>query len=84
MAKMKSKQEGVSGSLAEALMSSASRYAPIVAALGGIIAYVTFIPSPVGDLRFPIAIVYSLLAYFVIAALIRALFNPCSTTRCLR
>jgi len=77
MAKMKSGEEGVSGGVAEALMSSASRYVPVVAALGGIIAYVTFIPSPVGDLRLPITIMYSLLAYFVIAALIRALFNPC-------
>jgi len=77
MAEMKSKKEGVSGGLAEALMSSASRHAPIVAALVGIIAYVTFIPSPDADLRLPLIFMYSLLAYFVIAALIRALFNPC-------
>ncbi len=77
MANMEDEEEGVSGGLVEALISSASRYAPIVLALGGIIAYVTFIPSTVGDLGLPVTIMYSLLAYFVLAALIRALFNPC-------
>jgi len=77
MAKMKSEDEGVSGGLAEAFMSSASRYTPIVAALGGIIAYVTFIPGSEGDLRLPITIMSGLLAYLLIAAVIRALLNPC-------
>jgi len=77
MARMKIEQEGFSGALAEAVMSSAFRYAPVILALGGIIAYVTFNPSPVGDLRFPITILYSLLAYFALAALIRSLLNPC-------
>ncbi|MFC1719556.1 mechanosensitive ion channel family protein [Pseudomonadota bacterium] len=77
MARMKIEEKGFSGALAEAIMSSAFRYAPVVLALGGIIAYVTFYPSPAGDLRFPITILYSLLAYFVLAALIRALLNPC-------
>jgi len=77
MANMKIGEEGVSGALVAAFLSSASRYAPIVFALGGIVAYVTFIPSPVGDLRLPVAIICALLAYFVIAALVRGLLSPC-------
>ena len=74
---MNIEEEGVSGALLVALLSSASRYAPVVFALGGIIAWVTFIPTAVGDLRLPIIIIYGLLAYFVIAALVRGLLSPC-------
>ena len=77
IANMKIGEEGVSGALVSAFLSSAYRYAPIVFALGAIIAYVTFIPSPVGDRRLLLAIFYSLIAYFVIAALIKALLSPC-------
>lgn len=77
LANMRLEEEGISGALVEAFMASASHYAPIVLALGGIIAYATLIPGSVGDLQLPVTIMYGLLAYFVMAALIRALLNPC-------
>ena len=77
MDSMKLEGEGVSGALLDSLVASIARYAPVVLALAVVIAYATFIHGTAGDLQLPVNIMYSLLAYFVIAAVIRALLNPC-------
>ena len=76
-ARMKAGEEEVSAGLVQAVMACGASYAPILLALGGIIAYVTLIPHTDGDLPFVVNMMYGLLAYFAIAAGIRILLNPC-------
>jgi potassium efflux system protein len=76
-ARMKVGEEEVSAGLVQAVMACGASYAPILLALGGIVAYVTLIPRAGGDLPFVHTVMYSLLAYFAIAAGIRTLLNPC-------
>jgi len=78
-ARMKVGEEEVSAGLVQAVMACGISYAPILLALGGMLAYVVLIPRAGGDadLPFVVIILYSLLAYFAIAAGIRALLNPC-------
>lgn len=67
----------VSQGLVHAFMASVVRYAPVLLAMGGITAYVALIPRTGGDPPIVVSIFYSLLAYFAMAAVIRALLNPC-------
>ena len=76
-ARMKVEKEEVSAGLVQAVMACGASYAPILLALGGIIAYLALMPRAGGDLPFVLTMMYSLLAYFAIAAGIRALLNPC-------
>ena len=76
-ARMKVGEEEVSAGLVQAVMACGASYAPILLALGGIVAYVTLIPRAGDDLPFVLTIMYGLLAYFAIAAGIRTLLNPC-------
>jgi potassium efflux system protein len=76
-ARMKVGEEEVSAGLVQAIMACGASYAPILLALGGIVAYLTLIPRTSGDLPFVLTLMYGLLAYFAIAAGIRALLNPC-------
>jgi hypothetical protein len=76
-ARMKVGEEEVSAGLVQALMACGASYAPILLALGGVIAYLTLIPRAAGDLPFVLTMMYGLLAYFAIAAGIRTLLNPC-------
>jgi len=76
-ARMKVGEEEVSAGLVQSIMACSASYAPILLALGCIIAYLTLIPRTGGDLPFVLTLMYSLLAYFAIAAGIRTLLNPC-------
>ncbi len=76
-ARMKVGEEEVSAGLVQALMACGASYAPILLALGGVIAYLTLIPRAAGDLPFVLTMMYGLLAYIAIAAGIRTLLNPC-------
>ena len=76
-ARMKVGEEEVSAGLVQAVMACGASYAPILLALGGIIAYLTLIPRAGGNLPFVLTLMYGLLAYFAIAAGIRTLLNPC-------
>jgi len=67
----------VSQGLVHAFMASIVSYAPVLLALGGVSTYVALVPRAAGDLPFLVSIIFSLLAYFAIAAVIRALLNPC-------
>jgi small-conductance mechanosensitive channel len=76
-ARMKVGEEEVSAGLVQAVMACGASYAPILLALGGIVAYLTLIPRAGDDLPFVLTMMYGLLAYFAIAAGIRTLLNPC-------
>jgi len=76
-AQMKVGEEEVSAGLVQAVVACGVCYAPILFALGGIVAYLRLIPHAGGDLPFVLIIMYGLLAYFAIAAGIRTLLNPC-------
>ena len=76
-ARMKVGEEEVSAGLVQAVMACGANYAPILLALGGIIAYLTLILRAGGDLPFVLTMMYGLLAYVAIAAGIRTLLNPC-------
>jgi small-conductance mechanosensitive channel len=76
-ARMKVGEEEVSAGLVQAVMACGVSYAPILLALGAIIAYITLIPHAGDDLPFVLTIMYGLLAYFAVAAGTRALLNPC-------
>ena len=76
-ARMKVGEEEVSAGLVQAVMACGASYAPILLALGGIIAYLNLIPRAGGDLPFVLTLTYGLLAYSAIAAGIRTLLNPC-------
>ena len=73
----KVEKEQVSKGLVQAFMASGVSYAPILLALAGISAYLLLIPSSGGDRPFLVSIIYGLLAYIAIAAIIRALLDPC-------
>ncbi|MCG6869595.1 MAG: mechanosensitive ion channel, partial [Gammaproteobacteria bacterium] len=68
----------VSAGLVQALMASAVSYAPVLLALGGISAYLTLVLRGNDELRIAVTISSSLLAYFALAAVVRALLAPCS------
>ena len=67
----------VSAGLVQAVFACAASYAPVIFALGGISAYLVIIQRAGGDLSFVIYLLFSLLAYFILAAGIRILLNPC-------
>ena len=69
--------DGVSAGLVQAFVASGASYAPILFALGSCIAYLLYVASGDGDSSFFVTIVLSVFAYFAIAAIIRALLNPC-------
>jgi small-conductance mechanosensitive channel len=68
----------VSAGLVQALMASAVSYAPILLALAGISAYLTLVLHGNDELLIAVSISNGLLAYFVLAAVVRALLDPCS------
>jgi small-conductance mechanosensitive channel len=77
-------KEQVSAGLVRAFMASGVCYAPILLALGGISAYLALIPEAGDDRPFWVSVIFALLAYFAIAAVIRALLDPCRpATACL-
>ncbi|MGB5671655.1 MAG: mechanosensitive ion channel domain-containing protein [Sedimenticolaceae bacterium] len=76
-AQMKVGEEEVAAGLVQAVMACGVSYAPILLALGAVTAYVTLIPYAGGNLPFVLTLMYGLLAFFVIAAGIRILLNPC-------
>jgi len=76
-AQMKVGEEEVAAGLVQAVMACGVSYAPILFALGGVTAYMTLIPRAGGNLPFVLALMYGLLAFFVIAAGVRILLNPC-------
>ncbi len=69
--------DGVSAGLIQAFVASGANYAPILFALGSCVAYLTYAASGGGDLPFIVTILLGMLAYFAIAAVIRALLDPC-------
>ena len=70
-------KKAVSAGLVQAIMASGASYAPILAGLGGMLAYVILIPREGGAPPFVAAILSALLVFFAIAAGIRALLRPC-------
>jgi potassium-dependent mechanosensitive channel len=74
---MKVGEEEVAAGLVQAVMACGVSYAPILLALGGVTAYVTYIPRASDNLPFVLILMYGLLAFLVIAAGIRILLNPC-------
>jgi small-conductance mechanosensitive channel len=74
-------EEEVSAGLVHAVLACGASYAPLILALGGVSAYLSLIPRTDGDLPFIIYLIRGLLAYFIIAAGIRALFKPCPPAR---
>lgn len=82
MGRMKvEEEEEVSAGLVHAVLACGASYAPLILALGGVSAYLSLIPRTDGDLPFIIYLIRGLLAYFIIAAGIRALFKPCPPAR---
>ena len=75
--RMKVKEKEVSAGLVQAALACFASYAPVILALGGISVYFVIIPRADGDLSFVIYLILSLLAYFIMAAGIRTLLNPC-------
>ena len=75
--RMKVEEQGVSTGLMQAVIACGVSYAPILLTLGGLSAYLTLVPRAGVELPLFIYLIYGLLAYFVVAAGIRTLFNPC-------
>jgi len=67
----------VSKGLVDAFLASAISYAPILLALGGSVAYLALITDVAGETPILFSVVSGLLVYFIVAALVRALLNPC-------
>ncbi|MCB1701087.1 MAG: mechanosensitive ion channel family protein [Pseudomonadales bacterium] len=70
-------RDGVSAGLVQAFVASSASYAPVLCALGSCLAYLIFLASADSDTQFAVTLLFGLLAYFAIAAVIRALLNPC-------
>jgi len=66
----------VSAGLVKAFLATGTGYAPILMALGSMLAYLALVPRAGGVLPLVFTILWILLFYFVIAAFIRALLNP--------
>ena len=77
LARVKVEDNEVSAGLLQAVFACAASYAPVILALAGSGTYFAIIPRADGDLSFPVYLLFSLLAYFIIAAGIRILLNPC-------
>jgi small-conductance mechanosensitive channel len=77
MATASIKQEKVSAGLAQATISSIVSYAPILAGLGGMLAYVMLVPSVADGPPFVASMLWGLLVFFALAAGIRTLLRPC-------
>jgi small-conductance mechanosensitive channel len=77
LARLKVEDNEVSAGLLQAVFACAASYAPVILALAGSGAYFAIIPRADGDLSFPVYLLFSLLAYFIIAAGVRVLLNPC-------
>ena len=77
MADITVEKKEVSAGLVQAIMASGVSYAPILAGLGGILAYVILIPREGDGPPFFASILSGLLVFFAIAASIRALLRPC-------
>jgi len=73
---VKVEEEQVSKGLVDAFMASLARHAPLLLALGSIIAYLELVPSATGTAPIVVSIIYGLLVYFALTAVIRALLNP--------
>jgi len=73
---VKVEEEQVSKGLVDAFMASAARHAPLLLALGSIIAYLELVPGATGTAPILVSIIYGLLIYFALTAVIRALLNP--------
>ncbi len=74
-------EEEVSAGLLQAVAACSVSYAPVVVALGAISAYLALILPKFTDFPYFVHLIYGLLAYFVIAAGIRTLLNPCPPAR---
>jgi small-conductance mechanosensitive channel len=71
------RKEQVSKGLVQAFMASAVSYAPILLALASISSYLLLIPGAGGDRPFLLSVTFGILTYFAVAAVIRALLDPC-------
>lgn len=76
-ARVQDDADGVSAGLIQAFVASGASYAPVLFTLGSCIAYLTLLTSGDGDLPFIVILMLGMLAYFAIAAVVRALLNPC-------
>ncbi|MDJ0893273.1 MAG: mechanosensitive ion channel [Gammaproteobacteria bacterium] len=70
-------EEEVSAGLLQAVAACGVSYAPVVLALGAISAYLALTLPKLADFPYFVHLTYGLLAYFVVAAGIRTLLNPC-------
>jgi len=75
--RIKVEEQEVSTGLMQAVIACGVSYAPILLTLGGLSAYLTLVPRAGVELPLFINLIYGLLAYFVVAAGIRTLFDPC-------
>jgi len=76
MTPAKEQDQQVSKGLVDAFLASGVSYAPILLALGGIVAYSVLIPGTGVSRPFLVSIIYGLLVYFAVAAIVMALLNP--------
>ena len=76
-ARVQDEGDGVSASLIQAFVTSGASYAPVLLALGGSIAYLAYVATADADSPLIVNIMLGFLAYFAIAAVVRALLNPC-------
>ncbi len=67
----------VSGGLVHAFMATFAGYAPVLLGLGGFVAFLMLIQEWGGDYPFFADLLIGITAYFVAAAVIRTLLNPC-------
>jgi len=74
-------EEEVSAGLLQAVVACGVSYAPVILALGAISTYLALIPREGHDLPYFVNAMYGLLAYFIIAAAIKTLLNPCPPAR---
>ena len=77
LSRVKVEDNEVSAGLVQAVFTCAASYAPVILALAASSGYFAIIPRADGDLSFPVYLLVSLLAYFMIAAGIRILLDPC-------
>jgi len=73
----RAEKEQVSKGLVQAFLASAVRYAPTLLTLGGMSAYLALMPGTGVERPFWVSVIYALIAYFTVAAVIRALLDPC-------
>ncbi|MEZ5572809.1 MAG: mechanosensitive ion channel [Halioglobus sp.] len=76
-ARVQDEGDGVSAGLIQAFVTSGASYAPVLFALGSCLTYLTFLSYEDDELPYIVTILLGILVYFAIAAVIRALLNPC-------